>query len=63
MKVQRLFPQPMTIASGVEGLQFLADQLTRSQAGIAHYAHLITTCPPGFSDLATGLQLDSELTF
>jgi hypothetical protein len=34
----------------------LADQLTLSQPGGAHYAHHITKCNPGFSDLATGLQ-------
>ena len=34
--------------------KFLADQLTLSQLG-AHYNHLITTCPPGFSDLTTAL--------
>ena len=44
-------------AEGPGGLvppQFLADQLTLSQPG-AHYAHHITMCPSGFSDLATAL--------
>ena len=36
---------------------FSADQLTLSQPGGAHYTHHITTCHPGFSDLATALHL------
>jgi hypothetical protein len=34
--------------------QFLAEQLTLSQPGGADYTHH-STCPPGFSDLATAL--------
>ena len=47
-------------AGGPEGHvppHFLTDQLTLSQPGGAHYAHHITACPPGFSDLATALNL------
>ena len=40
---------------GVPPTQFLADQLTLSQPGGADYTHHITTCHPGFSDLATAL--------
>ena len=41
---------------------FLADQLTLSQPGGAHYAHHIHTCHPGFFDLATalGIHLDVQ---
>ena len=35
--------------------QILADQLTLSQPVGTDYAHLITTCTPGFSDLSTAL--------
>ena len=38
--------------------QFLVNQLTLSQPGEAHYARHITTCHPGFSDLATALRLN-----
>ena len=43
--------------------QFLADQLTLSQPGGAHYAHHITKCHPGFSDLATGLFIFDLVVF
>ena len=42
-------------AGGACAPHFLADQLTLSQPGGAHYAHHITTCHPGFLDLATAL--------
>ena len=35
--------------------QFLADQLTLSQPGGAHYPHPVLQAPPRFSDLATAL--------
>ena len=34
---------------------FLADQLTLSQPGGAHYPHPVLCAPPRFSDLATAL--------
>ena len=41
--------------------QFLAKQLTLSQPGGTDYAHHSTMSPPGFSDLATGLDLIQKL--
>ena len=37
--------------------QILADQLTLFQLGGTNYAHLITTCTPGFLDLPTALEM------
>ena len=37
--------------------QFLAKQLTLSQPGGTDYVHHSTMSPPGFSDLATGLEI------
>ena len=48
-------------AGGTKGAmpsQILADQLTLSQPRGAYYAHRITTCPPGFSDLPTALVME-----
>ena len=36
---------------------FLADQLTLSQPGGAHYPHQVLCAPPRFSDLATALHM------
>ena len=44
-------------AGGAVAPQFLAEQLTLSPLGGADYAHHSTTSPPGFSDLATALNL------
>ena len=41
---------------GLQPPQFLADQLTLSQPGGAHYPHPVLQAPPGFSDLATALK-------
>ena len=46
---------------GLQPPQFLTDQLTLSQPGGADYAHHSTTSPPGFSDLATGLEVKGSL--
>ena len=49
---------------GVPGVpwhtQILADQLTLFQPGGTNYAHLITTGTPGFSDLPTALQSQTD---
>ena len=51
---------PGVSALGVPGVpwhpQILANQLTLSQPGGTDYAHHSTMSPPGFLDLATGLQ-------
>ena len=43
------------VARGAQAPQFLADQLTLSHPGGAHYPHPVLQAPPGFSDLATAL--------
>ena len=39
----------------------MADQSNLSQPGVTHYAHLITTGTPGFSDLPTALGVRFQL--
>ena len=53
----RLASEHRTVGAGGTGAgpQSLADHLTLSQSGWTNYAHHITTCPPGFSDLPTAL--------
>ena len=55
--VMRLRPVASGGARGPVPPQFLADQLTLSQPGGAHYAHHITASIPGFENPAAALHM------